>query len=75
MRKKIIQNIKDPITDIIGLIIIILTIVERYQGEVQWLWEGAAGLTLGTALFIMPDKWLQDSIESVKKKFTDTKTE
>lgn len=68
---KILNNLKDPITDIIGLVIIALTIYERYVGDVQWIWEGFAGVGIGTALFIMPDKWLKDTINNVGKKLTD----
>jgi hypothetical protein len=66
----ILKNIKDPITDIIGLVIMIVTIIEKYNGHIDWIWEGVAGITIGCALFVMPDEWLNGTIKKVGDKFT-----
>lgn len=65
---KIIKNIKEPISDIIGVIIIGITVVMLYQEKIVWQWEGVIGTAVGCFLFFVPDAIIVDSLVSLFKK-------
>jgi hypothetical protein len=66
----IFKNLKDPITDLIGLGIITLTLVEIYRGDITWLWEGYAGMGMGLILFMFPDDLVMEFLRKVFDKLT-----
>ncbi len=72
---KILKNLQDPITDLIGLAIMLITVYEIYFKDWTWLWEGLTGLGVGLALFMFPDEWLKKTLEGIINKFTKDKTE
>lgn len=68
--KKLINNLKDPITDIIGITIMLFTVYNvLWTHKIMWIWEGLAGLGAGTILFMMPDDFLLKLIERITDKF------
>jgi type IV secretory pathway VirB2 component (pilin) len=66
----ILKNLKDPITDLIGLVIMIFTLLQVYRGEVQWLWEGAAGMGIGAVFFMFPDELIIEGLRKIIDKFS-----
>lgn len=70
-----LQNIKDPITDIIGLVIICITLYEIYAQDWAWLWEGLTGVGVGLCLFMFPDDWLKDTLTATRDKLLNKKPE
>jgi hypothetical protein len=66
----LLNNLKDPITDLIGLLIMLFTLFEVYQGNIQWIWEGYAGMGIGLILFMFPDKMVMDFLQKIVDKFT-----
>jgi hypothetical protein len=73
--KKIFDNLKDPITDVMGCVIMIMTIVEKYNGKIGWIWEGMAGVAVGFALFMMPDRWIMELLQKISDKFLKDKNQ
>ena len=72
---KLIDKIKDSITDFIGLIIIIATMTQLWDKEITWLYDGLIGLAVGFSLFMIPDQAIADSIKKVfNKYFNDNNT-
>lgn len=71
--KKLINNLKDPITDLIGLAIVVATLYDIYAGEGTWIWEGLTGVGVGLALFMLPDAMLMDSLGKIFNRFIDNK--
>lgn len=71
--KKIIDNLKDPITDLIGLAIVIATLYDIYGADGTWLWEGLTGIGVGLFLFMLPDAVLMDSLGKIFNRFVDNK--
>ncbi len=54
-----VNRLKEPITSIIGLLIIGFTVYNIYFTHViTWIWEGGAGLLLGLLCFLASDKLL-----------------
>jgi hypothetical protein len=49
------RNVKDLITDTIGFVIMIITLVGVWHNDIQWQWEGVIGLCVGFIFFWMPD--------------------
>ena len=66
----VLKNMKDPITDLIGLMIILFTIFEISQKHITWIWEGYAGMGIGLVLFMFPDKLVMDALQKVLDKLT-----
>ena len=66
---KIIERIKDSVTDFIGLIIVIATMTKLWYHEIPWVWDGLIGLTVGFSLFMLPDQIIADSIKKVFNKY------
>jgi len=66
---KLIDKIKDSITDFIGLIIVIATLTKLWEHDIEWLWDGLIGLCVGFALFMLPDEIITDSIKKVFNKY------
>ena len=66
---KIIERIKDSVTDFIGLIIVIATMTKLWEHDIEWLWDGLIGLTVGFALFMLPDQIISDGIKKVFNKY------
>ncbi len=65
MTKNIIKGI---ITSVIGVITMILTLLLILAGSIDFIWEGLAGLSIGTILLLSPDtivKKLGDVIKAV----------
>lgn len=54
--KKLLNNLKAPITSAIGLVICIVTIAAIYQDKISWQYEGLIGVSTGTLFFLIPDK-------------------
>lgn len=65
---KILKNIKDPISDVIGLIVIGVTLLMLYEEKLVWQWEGMIGVGVGCFLFFVPDQIIIDSLLSILKK-------
>jgi hypothetical protein len=63
-----LNNIKDPISDLIGILVIAVTMVMLYQEKIVWQWEGMIGVGVGCFLFFVPDQIIVDSLLSVLKK-------
>lgn len=66
--KVILKNMKDPISDLIGVIIIGITLMMMYEGKLTWMWDGAIGVGVGCFLFFVPDSIIVDSLLSILKK-------
>jgi hypothetical protein len=66
--KKIFENLKDPISDLFGLAIMILTASEVYFQEIEWVWEGLIGVGVGAIFFLLPDEFIHKIIEKVTDK-------
>lgn len=66
----IIKNMKDPVTDLIGLVIILFTLFEIWDGKITWIWEGYAGMGIGLVLFMFPDKMVMDALQKFLDKFS-----
>jgi hypothetical protein len=66
----IIKNMKDPVTDLIGLVIICFTLFEIWDGKITWIWEGYAGMGIGLVLFMFPDKMVMDALQKFLDKFS-----
>jgi hypothetical protein len=66
----ILKNLKDPFTDLIGLVIILFTLLEVYRGDITWIWEGYAGMAIGAVFFMFPDDLIQDALKKIIDKFT-----
>lgn len=66
----IFKNLKDPITDIFGLGIMLITSYEVYQGDIKWIWEGLAGVGVGALFFMFPDDLIKDFLKKIVDKFT-----
>ena len=62
------KNIKDPISDIIGLIVIGLTLFMIYDKKMEWQFEGLIGVGVGCFLFFLPDSIIVKSLIEVFKK-------
>lgn len=65
---KLLRNLKDWITDLIGLAIMIGTGYAVYVGRAQWMWEGVIGLCVGFVLFWVPDDVILKHLKSKVKK-------
>ena len=63
-----LNNIKDPISDLIGILVIAVTMVMLYQEKIVWQWEGMIGVGVGCFLFFVPDHIIVESLLSVLKK-------
>ena len=63
-----LNNIKDPISDLIGILVIAVTMVMLYQEKIVWQWEGTIGVGVGCFLFFVPDHIIVESLLSVLKK-------
>jgi len=66
----IIKNMKDPVTDLVGLAIILFTLFEIWDGKITWIWEGYAGMGIGLVLFMFPDKMVMDALQKFLDKFS-----
>lgn len=63
-----LKNLKQPITSIIGLLIIGFTVYNIYFTHlIKWIWEGAAGLLVGVIFFLASDKVVQLALETLSK--------
>jgi hypothetical protein len=67
--KQLLQNIKDPMTDLIGLAIICFSLYEVYFENISWIWEGLTGVGVGLTLFLLPDTFITDALGKVFDKF------
>lgn len=65
--KKLFDNIKAPITSLIGLAISIVTILSIYQGNISWQYEGLIGVSVGILFFLIPDKVVNLMLATFKK--------
>lgn len=61
--------LKGWFTSIIGAIIIIITGYMIYTGKTTWIWEGIAGITIGTVLLFAPETF-EKLFEKLIDKFT-----
>lgn len=66
----ILKNLKDPISDLIGLCIMLFTLLEIYKGDATWIWEGAAGMGIGAVFFMFPDELLIEGLRKIIDKFS-----
>lgn len=68
---KLLDKIKDGITDFIGFIVVVATLTKLWDKEITWLWDGLIGLGVGLALFLIPDEWIKETIKNFVKKYTN----
>jgi type IV secretory pathway VirB2 component (pilin) len=64
----ILKNLKEPISNMIGVAIITVTTIMLYQVKITWQWEGIIGVGVGCFLFFVPDAIIVDSLVAVFKK-------
>jgi hypothetical protein len=69
----LVAKIKDYITDLIGLAIIIVTLIMFFNGKVVLLWDGLILLGVGAVFFILPDKAIADYLQRLADKHTGKK--
>lgn len=60
-----IKNIKDWFTDLLGAIVMGVTIYLIYTAQIQWMWEGIIGMCIGFVLLWVPDDII---LKYIKKK-------
>lgn len=65
-----LKNIKDPLTDLIGLCIMLFTLLEIYKGDITWIWEGYAGMGIGAVFFMFPDDLIKEFLKKIIDKFS-----
>lgn len=63
---------KSIITTFFGILIMILTLGLIFVGSMDWVWEGIAGMVIGTVLILSPDT-LVTKIGDFINKFTSKK--
>jgi hypothetical protein len=68
--KQIKENVKDIITDLIGLTIILGTLYALWIHKITWIWEGFAGMGVGGIFFLLPDAMIKDALNKVINYFT-----
>lgn len=67
-----IKNIKDWFTDLLGAIVMGVTIYLIYTAQIQWMWEGIIGMCIGFVLLWVPDDIILKHIKKkVDKKLDD----
>ena len=71
----LIAKIKDYITDLIGLSIIIITLVMFFNGKVDLLWDGLILLGVGSIFFILPDRAIAAYLQRLADKYSGKKEE
>jgi hypothetical protein len=65
--KKLLSNIKSPITSIIGLVICGITITSVAQGKMTWQYDGLIGVSVGALFFLIPDKVVNLILDTLQK--------
>ena len=65
------EKVKDYFTDLIGAVIMITTLATVYAGRTPWIWEGIAGMMVGSIFLLIPDRLISD----ILKKFLNKKAE
>lgn len=61
--KKLIGGI---ISTIAGILIIAMTLIFIWKGIFTWLWEGVAGISIGTILLLVPESIERIIIEGLR---------
>ncbi len=67
---RLIDKIKDGITDFLGFIVVVATFTKLWDGSITWMWDGLIGLGVGLGLFLIPDEWIKQTIKNFVKKYT-----
>lgn len=65
-----LKNWKEPISSLIGLAIIVLTILSMYNAQITWIWDGIIGTSIGALFFMIPDKVIKLIYSTAKKVIT-----
>lgn len=64
---KVIKNIiKGIITSAIGVATMIVTLLLIWAGTIDFVWEGIAGLAIGTILLLAPDTFVKKMGDVIK---------
>lgn len=66
----LVAKIKDYITDLIGLSIIIVTLVMFFSGRLTLVWDGVIMFFIGAVFFILPDKAIADYLQRLADRHT-----
>ena len=56
-------KIKDLVTDLLGALIMGLTVWAVYTTKMEWVWEGLVGIGVGAVFFLLPDKYIAQSLK------------
>ncbi len=64
----ITKNLKDPIGDVLGLIIMCSFLFAVYKGSMQFVWEGLIGVGIGAMFFFLPDQVIIDFFKALINK-------
>jgi len=64
----LVKNLKDPIGDVVGLIIIGLCLFSIFKGTMTFQWEGLIGIGVGSIFFFLPDQVIVDFIKALINK-------
>lgn len=72
---KLIEKIKDGVTDFIGFVVVIATLTKLWDKEITWVWDGLIGLAVGFGLFMLPDQVISDGIKRLFGKYTKDKND
>jgi len=64
IRKNIFKSL---ITTFLGISVVGVTILLIFTGTMDWIWEGIAGVVIGTILILSPDKLVEKVSEFIGK--------
>lgn len=65
------NNIKDIVTDLIGVAIWIATMYLVYFQNCPWVWDGIIGMIIGGIFFLIPDDILSQTAQKFLNKKVD----
>lgn len=61
---------KGWITTLIGIVVIVATFYGIYKGNIEWVWNGVAGVCLGVILLFSKPTFLEKNFDLLVSKFT-----
>ena len=68
-------KLKDVISDLIGLGILVAVSIMIYQGKMAFLWEGVAGYVVGGVFFFISDEGIANGLQKFVNKLANGKKE